>query len=170
MDKAVLHRTFAGINGKKLIWLALAAVLGIILIIFGSLSGSSKTKNTEVSNEDIKTEAYIESVENKIKNITEQITGSRDSCVIVTAKSRVESVYVCDEKTSGDGKAQEYITVKNSDGEGSLVLVKQIYPEISGVSIVCRGGDEMNIQAKLIKAVSTALGIPSNRICIVGTK
>ena len=50
------------------------------------------------------------------------------------------------------------------------VLVKRIYPEITGVSIVCEGGDRAEIQAKLIKAVSTALGISSNRICIVGKK
>ena len=46
--------------------------------------------------------------------------------------------------------------------------LKEIYPDVTGVSVACRGGDDPVIQAKLIRVISTSLGVSSNRICIVG--
>ena len=68
-----------------------------------------------------------------------------------------------------DGDDGEYVTVR-SGGEYSLVLLRNLYPKITGVSVACRGGNDAEVRKKLIDVISTALGIPSNRICIVGTK
>ena len=40
---------------------------------------------------------YIEDIENKIRNMTEMITGSSDVSVIVSAESGTEYVYVSNE-------------------------------------------------------------------------
>lgn len=170
MGELKIKRIFSGSDGKKLMWLIIVGAVGLALILFGSLSGGGKKKTQNLSNDSDETQVYISETENKIRTITEQITGSSDVCVMITAKSGVESVYACDEKTVSGGESVSHITVKNSSGAGEPVLVKRIFPEITGVSIVCEGGDRAEIQAKLIKAVSTALGISSNRICIVGKK
>lgn len=167
MGKFSLKGIFSGDNGKKYLGLAALALFGILLVIFGSSrdkTGTEKIKNTK---EDA-TKEYIETLENKIRNITEQITGDGHSSVLITAKSGIESLYVFDEKSGDGSKNIEYITVKDSGGGGSLVLVKVIYPEIQGVSVACAGGEDPTVKAKLIGAISTALGIPSNHICIVG--
>ncbi|MBQ9510898.1 MAG: hypothetical protein IJR55_04330 [Clostridia bacterium] len=170
MKSGVISRLFSGTEKKKMIWLTAIFILGVLLVIFG-FAGKDKTeKNVTTDKEDTQTEEYIALIENKIRNITEQITGDGKAAVIVTVKSGIESVYVCDEKNGANSSEIEYITVRNGDGAGSLVLLKQIYPEIEGVSVACRGGDDVKIQAKLIKAISTALGLSSNRICIIGTK
>ena len=88
----------------------------------------------------------------------------------MTVKSGIEFVYAYDEKTASGSESKSYVTVKNSSGDGAPVLVRRIYPEIVGVSVVCEGGDRGEMQSKLINAISTALGISSHRICIVGTK
>ena len=49
-------------------------------------------------------------------------------------------------------------------------MFKEIYPEVTGVSVACKGGDSPEIQAKLIAVISTSLNVGSNRICIVGIK
>ena len=113
---------------------------------------------------------YIETVENKIRSMTEKITGSTDVSVIVSAENGTEYVYVFNEDLSGDDSTREYITVKNESGRYELVLAKEIYPEIKGVSIACHGGDDSATRKKIIDSVSVALGISKNRICIVGTK
>lgn len=114
--------------------------------------------------------AYIESLENKIRTITRQITGSDNASVIVTVSDGVQYVYVSDEKSDEGGTDREYITVRKENGAGTLILQKEIYPPVEGVSVACRGGDDPGIQSKLIAVISTALGLPSNRICIVGVK
>ena len=154
---------------KKKIGLIVLGCLGLCLILFGSLGKSGTTQNDggQDFSEDSSALAYMERVENRIRTITEQITGSDDLSVLVTVKGGPEYVYVSNEKADG---GKEYITVRKENGAGELILVKEIYPEIEGVSVVCRGGDSAEIKAKLISVISTALGVSSNRICIVGAK
>jgi stage III sporulation protein AG len=90
--------------------------------------------------------------------------------VIVSAESGTEYVYVSNEEEKGESLSREYITVKNESGRYELVLAKEIYPEIKGVSVACPGGDDSRVKLKILEAVSVALGISKNRICIVGTK
>ena len=35
------------------------------------------------------------------------------------------------------------------------------YPQIAGVAVLCSGGDRVTVQEKVIRAVSTVLGISS---------
>ena len=113
---------------------------------------------------------YIEMLENKIKTITEQITGSDCVKVIVSISSGPEYIYVSNEELDENYSAKEYITVKTENGSDELILLKEVYPKVEGVSVACPGGDNPEIQAKLIRVISTALDVSSNRICIVGTK
>lgn len=113
---------------------------------------------------------YIEGLENKLRTITEQITGSNDVKVIVSISSGTEYVYVSNEEFDENYSAKEYITVRTENGSDELILLKEVYPQVTGVSVACRGGDDPEVQAKLIRVISTAFGITSNRICIVGTK
>lgn len=83
----------------KLAILAALGIFGVLLVIIGS-SGGKKTvaqKNTAENTEDNATLAYIESLENKIRTITRQITGSDNVSVIVTVSDGVQYVYVSDE-------------------------------------------------------------------------
>lgn len=162
-------KAFFGADRKKLIGLAVLCAIGAILIIIGTYSGEKVEENTQKTREDAQTKAYIADLENKIKNITEQITGDKSPAVMVSVGGGIESVYACDSRTGAGSESIEYITVRDGDGAGSPVLIKQIYPSAEGVSVACRGGDDAKTQSKLIRAISTALGISSNRICIIGT-
>ena len=157
---------------KKLTLLILLGIAGVVLVFWGYFfsDGEKSSENTEKNNFSFATMEYIEDIENKIRNMTERITGSSDVAVIVSAESGTEYVYVSNEDANGENISREYITVKNESGRYELVLAKEVYPEIKGVSIVCPGGDSSAVQRKIIDSVSVALGISKNRICIVGTK
>lgn len=166
-----MNGAFSGVKDKKLILLFAVGALGLLLVILGYFapwkeSGKSE-KEIEVS---FQTMEYISEIENKIRSITEKITGSTDVSVMVSTESGTEFVYVSNEDISGEDERKEYITVKNENGEYELVLAKEVYPSITGVSIVCPGGDDYAVQMKLINSVSTAFGLSKNRICVVGTK
>ena len=157
---------------KKGILLAVLGIIGILLVIFGTI-GEKKKENSAVDKSAVKNSAtmeYIEEIENKIGNITKQITGSDDVRVIVSIASGTEYVYVSNEEVGENHSAKEYITVRTENGSNELILLKEICPKVTGISVACRGGDNPEIQAKLIRVISTALGVTSNRICIVGTK
>ena len=145
---------------KKLILFAALGALGVLLVVIGALGGKNETNAAKNAENDFD-DAYIAYLENKICNIVEKVTGDAGAAVIVTCDGGQERVYL-----SSDG---EYVTAR-SGGETSPVLSRNLYPMITGVSVACRGGGDSVTRKKLIDVVSTALGIPSNRICIVGTK
>lgn len=155
---------------QKGLLLASLAALGVLLVILGIFSEkkdgeASVQKNISGNSETLE---YITRLENKISNITEQITGSDDVKVIVSVSSGTEYVYVSNEELDENYSAKEYITVRTENGADTLILLKEIYPDVTGVSVACRGGDDPVVQAKLIRVISTSLGVSSNRICIVG--
>jgi stage III sporulation protein AG len=163
----------AVISEKKKFWLLLAlGALGLLMVLWGYFApkGGEKAVFAEKEENSFKTMAYIEDIENKIRSMTEKITGSTDVSVIVSAESGTEYVYVSNESAAGEKNTREYITVKNESGRYELVLAKEVYPEIKGISIACPGGDNSKVRKKIIDSISTAFGISRNRICIVGTK
>ena len=157
---------------KKSLILTLAGIIGLILIIFGTFGEKKEAKEDVAKNskENISTLEYIQALENKIGNIAEQITGSGNVRVIVSVSSGTEYIYVSNEKLGENSSSKEYITVRTESGADELILFKEIYPEVTGVSVACKGGDSPEIQAKLIAVISTSLNVGSNRICIVGIK
>jgi stage III sporulation protein AG len=158
-----------GLSGKKKsLLLVIVGIFGVALILFGSMQGKNE-KTLENSEEIDATLEYIALIENKIGNITEQITGSSHVRVIVSVASGSEFQYVSNEEIKENHTLKEYITVRTDNGADSPILFKEIYPEIVGVSVACKGGDSPEVQAKLIRVISTTYGLSSNRICIVGT-
>lgn len=147
---------------RKMIFFAALGIIGVFLVILGAAGAGgekSAAEKVEISTDD----AYIEELENKICNIIAKVTGDADAAVIVTCDGGTEHVYV------SNGDDGDYVTVRQN-GEYSLVLHRNLYPKITGVSVACRGGNDVGIKKKLIDVISTALGVSSNRICIVGTK
>ena len=157
---------------KKSLILVAAGIVGLMLIIFGTFGEKQEEfeENSKNKKENMSTLEYIEALENKIGNIAEQITGSGNVRVIVSVSSGTEYIYVSDEKTGENSSSKEYVTVRTENGADELILFKEIYPEVTGVSVACKGGDSPEIQAKLIAVISTSLNVGSNRICIVGIK
>lgn len=167
-----MTKAFADADKKRMILLFIVGALGVLLIILGYIS-PRKEKSGKAAEENkisLQTMEYIHDIENKIRSMTEMITGSENVSVIVSAESGTEYVYVSNEDLSGSDISREYITVKNESGVYELVLAKEVYPEITGVSIACPNGDDHSVKRKIIDSVSTAYGISKNRICVVGTK
>lgn len=167
-----MTKAFADADKKRMILLFIVGALGVLLIILGYISPwkEKSGKAAEENKISLQTMEYIHDIENKIRSMTEMITGSENVSVIVSAESGTEYVYVSNEDLSGSDISREYITVKNESGVYELVLAKEVYPEITGVSIACPNGDDHSVKRKIIDSVSTAYGISKNRICVVGTK
>ena len=153
---------------KKSILLIIVGVIGIAMIVFGSTQEKENENLMENSDKNDVTMEYITQIENKIGNITEQITGSNHVRVIVSVASGSEFLYISNEEIKENFTSKEYVTVRTDDGADLPILLKEIYPEIVGVSVACKGGDSPEVQAKLIRVISTTYGLSSNRICIVG--
>ena len=158
-----------GLSGKtKSFFLVVLGIIGVALMVFGSMQEKDDKKIAENLEKSDATLEYITLIENKIGNIAEQITGSSHVRVIVSVATGSEFQYISNEEIKENFTSKEYITVRTEDGADTPILFKEIYPEIVGVSVACKGGDSPEIQAKLISVISTTYGLSSHRICIVG--
>ena len=55
----------------------------------------------------------------------------------------------------------------DKDGNQYALTTKKNMPQISGVIVVCEGGNNPQIKSSVISAVCTLLGIGSNNICVI---
>lgn len=163
--------------------LMLLGFIGIGLIFISSFipSGKNSAKNTSSKGESSASIAqYRDELEKSVKKIVAGITGDEDAAVVVTLESGIRYTYADTTKTdsssaTGSNTNQEseslskgYITVKGSDGSEQPLLITEIMPQVRGVAVICRGGNDEQLAEKIIGAVTAAFNITEKRVYISG--
>ena len=162
-------------NKTKII--VIAGLLGIGLIMLSEFLPDDNTdqniKDTSDSVISDNTDTYKQEIESELKNIIGKINGVGDLEVMVTIEGTTEYVYAEELDTDNDKdgektseKYQSKIVMNEKNGDKEALVKKIIKPQISGVIIVCQGGGNSYIKERVIKAASTALNLPSGRICV----
>lgn len=154
-------------------FLVIGAGIGIILLILGI--NEEKTDVSSVSKEvsaepeaDYLYERYADQIEQKIRSLIESMDGISDAKVMVTLESGTETVYAQNDiSSSGGGVTREYVIVDGGGSEKALTL-KEVYPRLRGVAVVCTGGNDPVLVSKIISLISTLFGISSNHVSVSG--
>ena len=82
---------------------------------------------------------------------------------MITLESGEERIYATDTRTGGD-QSQQKTHVLLEDG---TALEETTYlPTVCGVAIVCDGGGDVGVEARITALVSALLDVPANRICV----
>lgn len=141
---------------KNKVILFLLAVIGLFLIICGSLFGGKSAEN-------IPTYAdvgfYTEYLEGRIRELCISLGGISEANVFLTIDCSSEYIY--------EGSGSDYLILSGNDGE-EAVLLCEIYPKVRGIAVVCTGGDNPKVQQTLTELLSAALDLPTNKIKIAG--
>ena len=159
---------------KKPVFLKAAMAAGalmIILILISDLSGDEKKEVTRTDNGIgfASSELYADVTEERLRVILTEIEGVGKADVMLTITSTEEYVYAETIKRGASQAENGYVIIDN--GSQKEALVKKINnPAISGVVIVCEGGDDPRVCEKIYKAVSTALDIPTSKIYVAEMK
>ncbi|MBQ3266243.1 MAG: hypothetical protein IJH07_10760 [Ruminococcus sp.] len=135
------------LSGKKLSeWLSrkstlrVAVIIGtaaILLIALSSVIDFDQSGNDQA-------EAYASRTEARLLEIVSQISGVGEAKIFLTMDNRGENVYL-----------------KNTDTK-----TVSIEPKVRGVVIVCDGGDDPLVVSRVLDAVTKALNISSDKVCI----
>lgn len=159
---------------KKPEFLKGAVIVGIIvmlLILISDLSGTNSSR-ADVSNDTINFEAsdiYSENIQKQLCEMLEKIEGVGKAEVMLTLTSTEEYVYAETIKRGSSQSENDYVIIdKGSQKEALLKKINN--PAISGVVVVCEGGDDPRICEKIYKAVSTALDISTGKIYVAEMK
>ena len=179
-----VKKFFSGDGKIRLI--VILGLLGMALILLSQFfdGGSGKTKEVDTATAQFTSEEYIAELEGKLTALITGIDGVGEARVMVTLESGVEYIYAQEEKRNTDttreggttevsGKVyekenveQKYILV-DQNGKKQPLLQTELQPKIQGVVIVCEGADNVRVEQSLTNVVTTALNIPSTRVCVV---
>ncbi len=153
---------------RRRLWLILAAAaVGIALLLLGG--GSETAADTDekklYSPEEDEIVLYQQYLEERIRALCESVSGVGHVTVIVTLEGGFESVYAT-EWIDGN---EEYVILGSGSNAEALFLSRNA-PGISGVGIVCSGGENLAVRGELISLISSAFHISTNRIYITAAK
>lgn len=156
-------------NQKSLLLLLILLTLGLLLLILPT----SSNKKTQSLDNNSRMEEYSQSIEKKIGDMCANVSGVSNVKVTVYFDSGFETIYAYNEESksssSGTNSEKKYVTI-GSGNEESMVCVLEKMPNICGVAIVCKGGGNPLISNELTNLISSAFGVPKNKIYIAEGK
>ncbi len=133
------------LKNKLPLLLLLFSALGVALLLFGG--GEDADKSSESTAE------LKKSTESDIRKMAEKISGSH---AYVTVS--IDCLYTDEYARNESGGLLQ--------ANGKPVLVKSELPQLRGVTVVCKNGDDADIRSRITQAVCCAYGISSNRVFV----
>lgn len=145
----------------------LAVVLGaaaMLLILCSELLPSAAPQVGVSSGEStVRQESlYREELEAQLKTLIEQIEGAGKTTVMVTLESGEEAVYATDTQSGQTQNQETHVLLE----DGSALTEMVYLPKVCGVAIVCEGGGDVRVAARITELVRALLDLSANRICV----
>ena len=89
-------------------------------------------------------------------------SGAGKTTVMVTLESGEETIYALDTLS---GQTQEQQTHVLLD-DGTALAQTVCTPRVCGVAVVCEGGGDVRVAARITELLHSLLDLPANRICV----
>lgn len=150
-------------GGSRAGWAVALGALAMFLILLSELWPQQQTQaEPEQQAAATAAAAYQEQLEQRLGQLIEQIDGAGSAVVMVTLESGEETVYALDTLSGQTQSQQTHVLL--DDG---TALEQTVYlPKVCGVAVVCDGGGDISVAARITQVLSALLDIPTNRICI----
>lgn len=154
-------------NSKKLqcaiiIGLSLLIVLALCLNTFGTMT--NKSSETVIDYDE-----YVAGLESKLAKTLSFVDGAGKVSVVITVESGMETVIAMNRtETITDNKTE--ITETPILVNGKTVVLKELYPKVTGVLIVCEGAKNIAVLSKIQQATMSLLNIKADKIEILSMK
>ena len=154
------------LKNKNVLFALIGVILGVLLILFGTLKGDSDSEpstgdSVKYSSEAL--ESYTSSLEAKIKALIEKIGGVSDVSVLVTIEGSQEKVYAT------EGANKDYVIVGDKNGSGNALQIMEISATVRGIAVVCDYGKDEVLRQKIIEMLASLFNIGVNRVSVVST-
>ena len=160
--KAFLQR-FQGSKGRA----SLAAVIGIaamvLLLLAELLPQPEKSTSAETQTaQTISAAQYQAQLEQRLEKLISQLSGAGHTTVMVTLETGEETVYALDTQTGELQQQETHVLLQ----DGSALAETTYLPQICGVAVLCEGGGDVRVAARITELLRSLLDLPSNRICV----
>ena len=156
-------------DGKKIKIIVAVGLIGILLIFTSEIfskDNSQSSKSNEVSFDYVQ---YTNELEHKLNETISSIEGVGECKVMITLENSSENVYATDNEIKNSentiNQKDEYVIYNSQNGE-TPVLIKEYFPRVQGVTVICSGGDNTAVKEKIIQSVTALFNISANRVSV----
>ena len=146
-----LKKLIGSAKDKKL--LLLVGVLGLILLLAGRLGGETQLPESGLPS----AEEYKTSLEADLRLLCEEMEGVGEARVLVTVDGTERAVYEKNSTATGETLAT---------AGGNAVLSYYVAPTVTGVAVVCDGGDDPTVKREVTSLVCAALSLGSHQVYV----
>lgn len=144
-------------TSPKLVIYLIATLICIVLLLLMNSQSESKAVSDDVSAITPNSQ-YKDALEKELEEIITKIDGVGKVTVMLTVDSTYSYEYVSDIKNN----ESETVIIGNKEA----LISKISNPKISGVLVVCSGGDSVKVKEKIINSVATVLDIPYSKVYV----
>lgn len=188
--KNKLHKLdFKNIKKDNLLIILLA---GILLVIIALPTTNSNTKEKTTNSSEVttteqdatETTSYISEQEKRLEEVLSKVQGVGEVEVMITLKSSKELIVEKDTPTTSSTSKEEdaeggnrnttdktatEVTVYEQDNSGSSIpyVVKELEPEIEGIIVIAKGGDDPVIIKNISDAVLALFQVEVHKIKVM---
>ncbi|QHQ62774.1 stage III sporulation protein AG [Anaerocolumna sedimenticola] len=184
------------IGPARLVILLMAGIFLLVLSFPDMLSSENSSKdntakqdykvkeNTDNTETDDETEAYINELENRLKKVLAKVEGIGDVDVMITLKGSKEKVILKDgpytqesmNEVDGEGgnrdsssisKEDTTVLVNGGNGEGVPYVIQEKEPEVEGVVVIAEGGGNAKIMTEIMEAAQVLFDVPAHKVKVM---
>ena len=153
---------------KTLILLLTLAAVGVILILFSPHSENASASAAQPAFDE---NTYAEQLEERTSRLLSGVQGVGEVRVMVTVDSYAQTKYVRDRTTEsavgGVEKQSESVVLESgTGGTRSPVTECIILPRVRGVSVVCTGGANAEVQMRVTKVLTALFDLRTSQISV----
>lgn len=153
-------------------------LIGLIFILLPTSCEPKEETNSSHNMQDFS----VETLQKEIEQMLEKTDGVGRVKLMLTLKSGMEQIYAQEARVTQDSQESENNSeyradsdkrpsvISDSSGTETPVLVKQIYPEFLGATVVCDGAENARVRSVISDAISALTGITADRIAIIKMK
>jgi stage III sporulation protein AG len=126
---------------------------------------------------------YEDRYENQLKEALEQIAGVSDPTIVVNVESTERKVYEKNNSSQTqvtketdreggnrsieDQSSDEQLVIIRKGEEEVPIILETKKPKISGVLVVAKGADNIQVKKWIIESVTRVLDVPSHRVAVM---
>ena len=156
-------------TNKKAFKIEYILVVVLIVLISCLFLLNSGFFNIFSSSNTTKSESYETELEEKLSLLISAIDGAGSVNVLITVDGSIKQEYLKNTTTKHENnvKVTEETTVLIN---GKPQLVKEYYPEVLGVVVICQGGENVKVKMAITEVITTLLPISSENIRILKKK
>ncbi len=166
--KDVLNKFIKGEDRKIPVIIAIG-LIGILLLGLSGINDGGSSKKAEKQSAVSDNSEYAKELEDKLCSVISSIDGVGKCKVMITLEATKESVYAVDSESRNDNSSntskEEYVFSDYGSSE-EPVLIKEKYPKVQGVTVVCSGGDNSAVRQQIVNCVTALFDINANRVSV----